>query len=143
MVSLQLAQVACCAPPTSPFTQGAQGTNTTTPTIAFVFYSFQLNGTAGNLLFIAQNTGRVNTSVLNVYYDDSPVNDSFVTSNDFCAAFLVGLQCRMTLAFGPASLPLPAQGSLHSFRIQTSDGGSLDYTVTAGMSGANCGLAHC
>lgn len=147
LVPLQFARVACCAlpKPSSQPTQDGQGTAAavSTPEIALLFYYFQVNGTTGNLLFVMQNIGRLNTSVTNVYFDGSPVNSSFVTSNDVCAAFFIGLECRMTLAFGPGSMFPPVQGSVHSLAIQTAGGGKFDYSVTAGAGGADCGLAHC
>jgi hypothetical protein len=147
LLPLQFARVACCAlpRPSSQLAQDGQGTAAaaSTPEIALLFYYFQLNGTTGNLLFVMQNIGRLNTSVANVYYDGSPVNSSLLTSSDICAAFLIGLECRMTMAFGPESLLPPVQGSVHSLEIQTAGGGRFDYSVIAGTSRADCGLAHC
>lgn len=147
LVPLQFARVACCAlpSPSSQLAQDGQGTAVaaSTPEIALLFYYFQLNGTTGNLLFVMQNIGRLNTSVANVYFDGSPVSSSFMTSNGVCADFLIGLECRMTLAFGPGSMFPPVRGSVHSLAIQTAGGGKFDYSVTAGAGGADCGLAHC
>jgi len=147
LVPLQYARVACCAVPRPP-SQPAQGGQKTaapasTTDVALLFYYFQINGTTGNLLVVLQNIGALNTSISNVYFDDSPFNSAFVVPDGVCANFVVGRECRMTLAFGPGSVLPPTQGSVHSFVVETADGNRFGYSVTAGAGGADCGLAHC
>jgi len=147
LVPLQYGQVACCGvpQPSSPSTQGGQKTAApaSTTEVALLFYYFQLNGTTGTLLAVLQNIGTLNTSISNVYFDNSPFQSSSMTLDGVCANLLIGRECRMTLAFGPGSVLPPAQGSVHSLAIETASGDRFDYRVAAGAGGADCGLAHC
>ena len=143
----QRADSGCCASPEpSPLlTQGDQSTAApaSASEVALLFDYFQLNGTTGTLLVVMQNVGGTNTSVSTVYFDGSEFNNSFVMPSEACASFIIGSECSVTLAFGPESVLPPAQGTVHSFIVQTARGDRFEYSVTAGAGGANCGLAHC
>jgi hypothetical protein len=147
LVPLQYAQVVCCASPRSPsqLTQGGQtataAANTTE--VALLLYYFQVNGTTGSLFVVLQNIGRLNTSVSSVYFDDSLFNSSFVMPSEACGTFVIGSECRMTLAFGLGSLLPPPMASTHSFSVETTGGDRFEYSVVAGEGRANCGLAYC
>lgn len=147
LLPTQYARVVCCSPPNPPSRLGQGWEVTTAPAatldVALLFYYFQLNGTTGDLLVVLQNVGSLNTSLSGVYYDDSPFSSSFVTSSGACALFVIGSECRLTLAFGPGSLLPPAQGTSHSLAVVTAGGNRFEYMVAAGAGGADCGLAHC
>lgn len=143
----QYLQLVCCASPkpSSQSTQPGQ-TNTPpaiTPDIALLFYYFQLNGTEGSLLVVLQNIGSLNTSVSYVNFDGSQFKNSSTVLDKGCASWGIGLECKITLVFGPGSLPPPANGSTHSFAVAVAGGNRFQYIVTAGEERANCGLAHC
>ena len=143
----QYRQPNCCASQSITFSSTQGGQTTTAPVgapeVALLFYNFQLNGTTGSLNVVLQNIGNSSTSVSNVYFDASPFDNSFVTLGKGCAVFDIGHECEITLAFGPESLLPPVPGSAHSFAVEISGGVQFEYRVTAGMAGANCGLAHC